>query len=249
VLVLPPEDELDLTLDEVAGFTMSTGLVYLQEISVGRMARGNHIIILPVGLALEVLVRAIPQRVWDIGVRFKTWSLLDRATVAVPRFKVWVSIVDMPPELWNVTEAKNVAALFGTYLGTINLAYEGCIISWNMVVAVTDLVLIPDNATINIVGMDIWMCIVVIKWVHYKLYAAEDFLKPAISYNSKDQVAMTYPSCSSSEDSSSDEDPEKCWMPRQVLLEVVGDCDPSMLLEEIRGFLLMPKGGDTRSRG
>jgi hypothetical protein len=88
VLVLPPEDELDLTLDEVTGFTMSTGLVYLQEISVGRMARGNHIIILPVGLALEVLVRAIPQRVWDIGVRFKTWSLLDRATVAVPRFKV-----------------------------------------------------------------------------------------------------------------------------------------------------------------
>jgi hypothetical protein len=72
VVVIPLKREVDYILDEIANFTATTGLVTMQEVSVGQMAGGTHIIILPLCLTPEAFVRAIPQNIWDAGFTFKT---------------------------------------------------------------------------------------------------------------------------------------------------------------------------------
>jgi hypothetical protein len=165
----------------------------------------------------------------------------------VPRFKVWIRIFDMPPKLWNATETHRVASLFGTILRTINLAHEGFLSSWNLVVAVTDLSHIPKNITINVGGMDIWMLIAVIKWVHCQMYTATDFPKLVVKFDCPSVVIKSYLSCSSTNDTNSDDDLDRVLMPCRALLEIIEDRDPTSLPEKIRSFLAGPKGLDTHS--
>jgi hypothetical protein len=91
------------------------------------------------------------------------------------------------------------------------------------------------------------MRLAVIKWVSCQQYTMDNFPKPSMKYNCPSIATKSYPSCSS-EETSSDDDPEKFTMPRRVLLKIIGDRDHDTLPAEIRRFLARSDVPDPRSR-
>lgn len=202
IIIDPKNVDAKFTLDEVAGFVTSTNLVKPDELFVGLMMGGRYLILLPEGLVPEVFVRVVPQEVWNIGFTFQTWSLLDQTTVAVPRFRVWLEILDLPPELWREAEVIKLVSTFDTYIGSVNSNWEGNMCYWGVVVAVKNLDAVPYSEVINVGGMDIRLNIRVVRWIHQSLYTAEDFPNPAMKYDCLEQAASGYliPSMENSSD-------------------------------------------------
>lgn len=67
VVMYNPDLEIDLTIEQVAQYTVRSNLVTTEEISIGVMTRSRYVIMLLHGLALDMFMKAIPLKVWKEG--------------------------------------------------------------------------------------------------------------------------------------------------------------------------------------
>lgn len=100
VIMYNPALEVDLSIEEVAEYAATSGLVKANEISVGIMTRSRYAILLPMGIDPVQFIKSIPSRVWMDGFSFSLWCPLDDANVVIPRYKVMLDLIGIPLDLY-----------------------------------------------------------------------------------------------------------------------------------------------------
>ena len=139
--------ELNFKLDDIAGFATRTRLVDNHEISVGRLSSSRFLITLPPGLAIETFINATSLSLWDAGFSFQPWSPLDGARLAMPEYKVLLTLQGLQPHLHKESIIARAISTFGTFLCSVpqtETENDGLVISqYTVVVAVDRLERVP----------------------------------------------------------------------------------------------------------
>ncbi|KAF3322526.1 twinkle protein [Carex littledalei] len=76
VVMYNPSLEVDLSVDQVAEYTASSGLIKVTKISVGIMTRSRYVILLPMGVDSAKFIEAILAKVWEEGFHLARGVLL-----------------------------------------------------------------------------------------------------------------------------------------------------------------------------
>jgi Domain of unknown function (DUF4283) len=228
------EWDVDLTPDDVAAYTAKTNLVRPEELQIASISMGRYLIILPEGLSADTFIKVVSLHWWKVGLSYQPWSQLDGSTVTMPRFKVWLDLIGLPPNLWSEKVVHLAASQMGVYLRTINLKRSADLSFYFVVVATPDLETIPEELKLVVGGLEYKVRVEVNKWVHTPLYTTSDFPKQPPRYSS------SFPSDSSTSspsEGSGGDDSDSIPMPRKTLIEIVGNRDPSSLPPKIREFI------------
>jgi hypothetical protein len=182
IVLVPNGSPTRLSLDEVINYIAAGGLVEPHQLAVGRMTRGRLLVILPENMDRDQAIRAIPQWVWDIGYTVEAWSQLADATIAVPRFKLWVDLIGVPLECMHEDEIAGAVAHFGTYLGTLEPEGSGELSIWSVVPAASDLALVAKIVSFMIGGLETVVTLRVRRWTYAPVYTALDLPQPPPKY-------------------------------------------------------------------
>lgn len=134
---------LILEVHQVVAMAVGTGLVRENEVRVTSLTPERFLIHLPKGLAIETFISKTPTALWDEDFVFQQWSQSENTTVCMPRFKVILDLVGIPPHLTNEIEAIKVVSKFGLFLGTIAPEHQTDLSAWRVAMATDDLLRIP----------------------------------------------------------------------------------------------------------
>jgi hypothetical protein len=109
--------------------------------------------ILPPGIEMDKVAKAIPRWVWDKGITLHSYSPLMDAGIAIPFFRVWLDLEGIPLELWKEGDVVRAVSRFGMYLGSLEPVMGGNYTTWSVFMAVEELERIPHAIEMKIVGM------------------------------------------------------------------------------------------------
>lgn len=151
-----------------------TKLVTRDEIQVSILPNSRFLITLPEGLALETFIHATPADAWEEGLSFQQWSPHYGASIAIPEYKVLVSLHGIPPHLRREKEVIKAVSKFGVFLGTVEQENPANLSTWWAVVGVDDLLFVPQYVTMHDGGMKREIWVETVKWKKVNLYSAED---------------------------------------------------------------------------
>lgn len=101
VVMYAKNQMLYIEAHQVVRMAVDTKLVREEEIQVAQLTGERFPIHLPKGLAVETFVKALPADLWEQGFSFQQWSLLDDASVKMPRFKVLLDLEGLPLHQWR----------------------------------------------------------------------------------------------------------------------------------------------------
>ncbi|KAF3338732.1 hypothetical protein FCM35_KLT17569 [Carex littledalei] len=169
---------LALEAHRVVRMAVDTKLLRPEEVRVAQLAGERFLIHLPRGLAVETSVRALPADLWDQGFTFQQWSILDEANVNMPRFKVLLDIVGLPPHLRRETTIINGIAQFGVYLGSVLPEHASDHTTWRVAVGTDDLNCIPESLKMVVGGLEYITQIVPVHWAQGPIYDASGHKGP-----------------------------------------------------------------------
>lgn len=222
---------------------VDTGLVRESEIRVANLTPDRFLIHLPKGLAVETFVKKTPNYLWNEGFVFQQWSQADNTTICMPRFKVLVDLIGVPPQLMKEAEIIKVISKFGLYLGTVEPEHESDLSAWRVAFATDDLLRVPDNVGMVSGGFEHPVRVRPIIWKRGAIYGMEDFPKvpptftrpptpPPSRPTSPDTYLETLPAWSH------DHDLVSCS--KKVLMELCANLSPDMIPPEIRAAIASP---------
>ncbi|KAF3327391.1 hypothetical protein FCM35_KLT07509 [Carex littledalei] len=183
VVMYNPSLEVDLSIEQVAEYAASSGLVKASDISVGVMTRSRYVILLPICIDPAKFIRGIPSRVWEEGFSFSLWCPLDDAKVVIPRYKVMLDLVGIPLDLYKEQNVIRAISSIGTYLGTVAQVMEGDVACWTVVVATSSLSLIPHQVAYIIGGLEKLVDVVPKACVQGEVYKPCDLPQPKEVFN------------------------------------------------------------------
>ncbi|KAF3327760.1 hypothetical protein FCM35_KLT06366 [Carex littledalei] len=103
----------DLSVDKVAEWVAESKILPATDVTIAALTKKRFLIMLPPGLALEVLIQAIPYELWEEGLSFKKWDPLEDAATIRPEFKTMVELSGIPPHMYREKAVIN-ALLPGT---------------------------------------------------------------------------------------------------------------------------------------
>lgn len=166
-----------LEVHQVVAMAVGTGLVRETELRVASLTPARFLIHLPRGLAVETFISKTPTALWDEGFIFQQWSQAENTTVCMPRFKVLLDLVGIPPHLMEETEVIKVVSKFGLFLGTIEPEHQSDLSAWRVALATDDLLRVPLAAGMVSGGLEHPVKIRTITWKKGPIYGVPDFPK------------------------------------------------------------------------
>ncbi|KAF3333675.1 hypothetical protein FCM35_KLT01366 [Carex littledalei] len=249
VVVQSLEWEGELLADMVAEFAVTTELVKLEEISVASLSCSTCLIHLPPALAPDTFIRAIPARIWDLGLDFQSWSPYSSATTAVSEFKVLLELRDLPIRLWRESFVIRLVSSFGLYLGSLSQPHTADYAAMSVVVATDKLDRIPHQMEVVIGGLRSTIRILPIKWVQAPIYDKGDMpFRPSEFTRPESQPLISYGgSPSSSEEPLEQDEEEMIRVPRKVVLQMCHGRNLESLPPDIRAFVEITQGQSSQS--
>lgn len=164
-----------LEVHQVVSMAVDTKLVREEEVRVAELSGERFLIHLPKGLAVETFVHALPVELWEQGFTFQQWSLLDDANVKMPRFKILLDLVGIPPHLRKPQSVINAVSQLGVYLGSVQPEHATDQTSWRVAVGTDDLKRIPDSLKMVIGGLEYVAEVVPVTWEKGPIYNTSDF--------------------------------------------------------------------------
>lgn len=187
---------LHLSAEGIVDWAIATGLVHFDEVAVVKLKEGKYLLNLPEGLVPETFIRATPPTLWDQGVSFQQWTMLEEAAVNIPMFKVRLELTNVPEIHWRETEIIRAVSNFGIYLGTMWPSEQSCEV-WTAVVAVDDLCRIPHAIVMVAGGLERDVMVDPVDWAIGPVYKRDDlptlpprFSKPATARPSPQVKAL-----------------------------------------------------------
>lgn len=213
---------LDITAEHIVDWAVATGLVHFNEVAVAKLKEGKYLHNLPEGLVPETFIRATPPTLWEQGISFQQWTMLEEAAFNIPMFKVRLELTNIPEIHWRESEIIRAVSSFGVYLGTMWPADESCEV-WMAIVAIYDLGRIPHEINMVAGGLEYDVIVDPVDWAIGPIYKREDlptlppkYTKPTTARPSS-QVKVLF------------EDEEMITMSRSVLLELCRGKDVATL--------------------
>lgn len=146
--------ELGFSLQDVLGFARRTKLVQPAELSIGRLAKDQFLIILPHGLAPETFINATTPELWDAGFSFQPWSKIDGAKLILPEYKVLIDLNNIPPHLFKEEEVRKLVSTFGIYVTSVAPKDIADLSVWSVIVAVNRLENVPEEIAMYDLGFE-----------------------------------------------------------------------------------------------
>lgn len=192
-------------------------------------------------LAPETFLRAIPTRIWDLGLDFQPWSPFIDATKAVPEFKIILELRDIPVRLWREDYVMKMVSSFGLYLGTISPANPGDYSAWTVVVATDSLERIPKKTEVFIGGLRSVIRVLPVKWAQAPIYGESDLPRQLPEFIRPLRGSSGSPEMSDEMQWSSEE--EMISIPRRLVLDMCKGKDPMSLPGDLQAFLNQPAVG------
>lgn len=162
--------ELGFKLHDVAQFATRTKLVEKHEISIGILAQDRFLIMLHVGVAPETFINATSPSLWDAGFSFQPWSPLDGGRLAIPEYKVLLTLHNVPPHMRRDKDIAGAVSTFGVFLGTIPQEGNLNLSIWTTALAVNRLERIPKEIEMYAGGVEYVITTQVINWLRSPLY-------------------------------------------------------------------------------
>lgn len=178
VVMYNSELEIDLTIEQIAAYAATSGVVKADEVQVGIMNRSRSIIILPDHIDPAAFIGAIPWEVWNKGFSFSLWSPLTDTTLSIPHFKVLIDLIGIPLDIYREKEVVRAVSSFGTFLGTVEQPMEGDLACWTVALATTDLALIPHQVGFIVGGIETPVDVFTKTWMHCDVYKPEEMAQP-----------------------------------------------------------------------
>lgn len=123
-----PDLEIDLSVEEIANYAATSGVVKASEVQVGIMTKSRYIIMLLEQTGLVMFIKAIPAYVWNKGFSFSLWSSTMDALLVAPHFKVVLDLIGILLDVYREKKVIRAVSAIGTYLGTIEQPMEGDIV-------------------------------------------------------------------------------------------------------------------------
>lgn len=231
VIMFNPNLDNALTIEQVAHYAVQSNLVKADEISIGVMSRSRYVIMLPNGIAPSTFIRAIPLDIWREGFSFYQWSSADDARLAMPHYKVLIDLVGIPLDLFREKEVIRATSSMGTFLGTVSQPREGDIAVWTVVVATTDLSLIPHQIGYMVGGLETPVEVIPKTWTHCPLYKASEIFQPKEKYQ---PIFPKTPTPPASKEIIVSNNGDILHISRSALLDLCRGKDPMELPEEVR---------------
>lgn len=75
-VVVHPTFSINFSIvDNIAELAAQTKLVKEHEVTISKIAHNKFIIFLPIGLAPDRFIKAVPFEVWELGFLFQIWEL------------------------------------------------------------------------------------------------------------------------------------------------------------------------------
>lgn len=164
-----------LDVHRVEQMAVDTGLVREEEIRVAQLPNERFLIQLPRGLAVDTFVKATPGYLWDEGFIFQHWSQMEGAQVLMPRFKVLIDLIGVPPHLWREDYIVSATAKLGLFLGTVAPEHASDYTAWRLAIATDDLRRIPPTMGMVVGGVEHPIEVKTIAWSRGPIYQASDF--------------------------------------------------------------------------
>lgn len=227
--------EGDLIADTVASYATATELVELHEISVASLSASSCLIILPPVVAPETFLRAIPSRIWDLGLDFQQWSSYSTANKAVPEYKVLLELRDVPVTLWREHYITQIVSSFGLYLGSISPPHPGDYSAWTVAIATDHLERIPFTIETMVGGIPSKIRTFPIKWIQAPIYKEEDM--PARPSEFVHVSANSSPDSPHPSDLNTDDEEDMIHIPRRMVIEMCKGKDLASLPQDIQEYL------------
>lgn len=237
------DQALKIHASQVLQIALDTKLVNEKEVSVSELTGERFLIHLPEGLAVETFVRALPERLWDEGFAFQQWSLLDDATVKMPRFKVLLDLVGLPPHQWRESSVINAVSKMGLFLGTVANERPTDLSALRVAIATDDLLKISKNITLVVGGLEYPVEVRPVTWERGPIYTAGDFPvlpKRFTRYQHPEPAQSEADSDSSGRSGLGDEELIPCS--RKVLTELCQGKSQASIPPEILAFLMGKPG-------
>lgn len=240
VVMYCDKQALLMEVHDVVRIAVRTKLVRAKEVKVAKLSRERFLIHLPRGLAVETFVKALPAELWEGGFSFQQWSLLDDATVRMPRFKVLLDLEGIPMPLWKDASIINGISQLGLYLGTVQPEHASDKSFWRVAVAMEDIQQIPETLAFVAGGLEYPVSIKPVHWEKGPVYGTSDF--PILPQRFVQPPATTEEDpyeleriLSKASKPATDDDKIVCS--RKVLMELCQGVPLSALPPEIRPFL------------
>lgn len=223
--------EIEPSIDQVAKYAEKTNLVKIEELSISNLSSSRFLILLPHGLAPEVFIEAMPDHIWHLGITLSIWSPFDNAQIMVPKFKVLIDLLGIPPYLYRPTSVIRAVSTFGTNLGSVEQKNREDLSCWTVVVATDDLGKIPHKVAYVIGGFKTLVRVNPITWKHSALYKADEMPKqpplfrppPIETSNDSDKIVVR--------------EDELISMSRNDLREICKGLDFNILPESVKEML------------
>lgn len=228
--------EGDLRVDAVVAYAVATGLVQPEELAVASLSCSSCLIHLPATLAPDTFLRAIPARIWDLGLEFQPWSPYLAATKAVPEYKVLLELRDLPVRLWRERNVKRVVSSFGVFLGSISPPHAADYAAWKVVVATDRLQRIPQKMEVTIGGIKSVVRVLPIKWSQSPIYSKEDMPVQPPVFIRPSPIMSPNGGSPTSDDMLQDEE-DMIRLPRRVVMQMCTGRDLNSLPPDVHQYL------------
>lgn len=231
----------ELSVDKIVEWVGKANLIPENEIVIAALTKGRFLIILSEGLAPEVLIEAIPYKVWDEGISFQRWDPLEDRETVVPEFKTMVDLIGIPPALYREKAVINAVSNFGLYLGTVAQPNQANISAWTAVVATEKLEDIPLSVTMFAGPIKYPVEIRPVNWKKGPVFREDELLQWPTKFKKPPkpvQEILVQPTSGDIKTSKEMEE-EDDWFPmsRRVLLELCQGRDPDTLPPKIREMI------------
>ncbi|KAF3327769.1 hypothetical protein FCM35_KLT06375 [Carex littledalei] len=168
----------DLSVDKVAEWVAESKILPATDVTIAALTKKRFLIMLPPGLAPEVLIQAIPYELWEEGLSFQKWDPLEDAATIRPEFKTMVELSGIPPHMYREKAVINAVSTFGTYLGTVAQPSPANISSWTAVVATESFVDISCSVMMVAGPIKYPVQVCPVKWKKGPMFREEDFPQP-----------------------------------------------------------------------
>lgn len=218
--------ELGFKPHDIAQFAKRTKLVEKHEISIGILGQDKFLIVLPVGIAPETFINATSPSLWEAGFSFQIWSPLDDGRLAIPEYKVLLTLHNVPPHMRREKDIAGAISTFGVFLGTIPQEGDPNLSIWTVALAVDRLERIPVEIEMHGGGVEHIATTHVKNWMRSPLYGRTDLPR----YHPKFSKPAGRPDLE-------EEGPEMIHISRKVLRSLCQDLDPSTIPAEIMDIL------------
>lgn len=221
----------DLSVENIADYSVKTGLVTKDDIQVSILPGPKYLIRLPSSVSVEAFIKATPYEAWDKGLSFQQWTPMEDVATVIPRFKILLDLVGVPVLLWRDTHIAKAVSQFGVYLGKLEQEEANSLESCMVAVGTDDLAKIPQTIAMYVGGMKFPVLVRPITWKRSVIYKAEDFPTLPAKFS-----RPPIPTHTNSFHQVLHNDEEFIPMRKQVLVEMCKGRHPNELPPELRQF-------------